>query len=79
MRLLAKGFIQTYGINYQETFAPIAKINSTRILLSLAVNFNWLLHQLDIKNAFLNGNLEEEVFMNLPLGFEEKLRSKFAN
>ena len=79
VRLLAKGFIQTYGINYQETFAPVAKINSTRILLSLAVNFNWLLHQLDIKNAFLNGDLEEEVFMNLPPGFEEKLRSKFAN
>ncbi|RVW50024.1 Retrovirus-related Pol polyprotein from transposon RE1 [Vitis vinifera] len=62
-----------------ETFAPVAKINSTRILLSLAVNFNWLLHQLDIKNAFLNGDLEEEVFMNLPPGFEEKLRSNQAD
>ena len=78
-RLVAKGFTQTYGTDYQETFAHVANINSIRILLSLAVNFNWLLHQLDIKNAFLNGNLEEEVFMNLPLGFEEKLRSKFAN
>ena len=74
-RLIAKGFTQTYGIDYQETFAPVAKINSIKILLSLAVNFNWLLHQLDIKNAFLNGDLEDEVFMNLPLGYKENLGS----
>ena len=45
-------------------------MNSIDLLLSLAVNSNWLLHQLDIKNAFLNGDLEEEVFMELPFGFE---------
>ena len=72
---VAKGFTQTYGIDYQETFAPIAKINSIKILLSLAVNFNRPLHQLDIKNVFLNGDLEKQVFMNLPPGFEEKLGS----
>ena len=70
-RLVAKGFTQTYGIDYQETFALVAKINSIRVLLSLAVNSNWPLHQLDAKNAFLNGNLEEEVFMSPSLGFEE--------
>ena len=48
-RLVAKGFTQTYGIDYQETYAHVAKINSIRILLYLAINFNWLLHQLDIK------------------------------
>ena len=58
-RLVAKGFTQTYGIDYQETFAPVAKINSIRVLLSLAVNYNWPLYQLDVKNAFLNGDLEE--------------------
>ena len=83
-RLVAKGFIQTYGIDYQETFIPVTKINSIRILLSLVVYFNWPLHQLGVKNVFLNGNLEEEMFMDLPSGFEEKLRKarkkkRFAN
>ena len=71
--LVAKGFTQTYGIDYQDTFAPVAKIKSIQFLLSLAVHFNYPLHQLYVKNAFLNGDLEEEVFMDLPLGFEEKL------
>ena len=72
-RLVAKGFTQTYGLDYQETFAPVAKINSIRILFSVAVNFGWLLHQLDVKNAFLNGKLEEKVFMEPPSGFEKDL------
>ena len=50
-RLVAKGFTQTHGIDYQETFAPVAKINSIRVLLSLAVNSNWPLHQLDVKKC----------------------------
>lgn len=80
VRLVAKGFTQTYGIDYQEMFAPVAKINSIRVLLSLAVNSNWLLHQLDVKNAFLNGDLEEEVFMSPPLGFEKSFEGgKCAN
>ena len=80
-KLVAKGFTQTYGIDHQETFALVAKINSNWILLSLAIHFNCPLHQLDVKNAFFNGDLEEEVFMDLPPGFEEKLKKKkrFAN
>ena len=70
-KLVAKGFTQTYRIDYQETFAPVAKINLIRVLLSLVVNSNWPLYQLDVKNAFLNGDLEEEVFMSPPPGFEE--------
>ena len=71
--LEAKGFGQTHDIDYQETFAPIAKINSIRVLLSLVVSLDQPLHQLDVKNTFLNGDLEEEVFMSLPVGFEKHL------
>ena len=73
-KLVAKSFTQSYGVDYQETLAPVAKINSIKILLSVAVNFDWPLYHLDVKNVFLNGDLEEEVFMDLPSDFEVNLR-----
>ena len=75
-RLVAKGFTQTYGIDYLETFAPVAKLHSIRVLLTIAVNLDGSLQQLDVKNASLNGHLEEEVYMDSQLGFEGKYKSK---
>lgn len=77
-RLVAKGFTQSYGIDYQETFASVAKLNTVRVLLSLAVNQDWPLHQLDVKNAFLNGDLEEEVYMTIPPGMETRSNNRLV-
>lgn len=75
-RLVAKGYTQTYRFDYKETFALVGKLNSVQILLSIATNLAWPLNQFDMKNAFLNGYLNEKVYMLPPLGFKDKFGSK---
>lgn len=75
-RQLAKGYIQTYGVDYQETFAPVAKMNTIHVLLYLVVNYGWLLQQFYAQNAFWHGNLEEDVFMEAP--HKQMLRAWFG-
>src|SRR5438445_3471354 len=68
-RLVTKGYSQTYGIDYDEAFALLAKMSTVRTLVSYAANFGWSLHQLDVKNAFLYWDLQEEVYIEIPTGF----------
>ncbi|CAL5370298.1 unnamed protein product [Camellia sinensis] len=71
-RLVAKGYSQQPGIDYQETFAPVARLDTIRAIIALAAQKGWFLHQLDVKSAFLNGKLEEEVYVDQPQGFVVK-------
>nr|GFB02427.1 retrotransposon protein, putative, Ty1-copia subclass [Tanacetum cinerariifolium] len=68
-RLVAKGFTQTYGIDYEETFSPVADIRAIRILISIVAYYDYEIWQMDVKTAFLNGHLSEEVYMEQPEGF----------
>ena len=68
-RLVAKGFSQVESIDYNETFAPVAKMNSIYLVLSLAASHKWELYQMYVKSAFLHGDLKEEIYMEQPLGY----------
>jgi len=71
-RLVAKGYVQKSGIDFEEVFAPVARLDTVRIVLAFAANNGWKIHHLDVKSAFLHGDLEEEVYVSQPEGYEVK-------
>ncbi|KAJ9566483.1 LOW QUALITY PROTEIN: hypothetical protein OSB04_002449 [Centaurea solstitialis] len=73
-RLVAKGFKQQAGIDYDETFAPVARIEAIRIFLAYAAHKNFIVYQMDVKTAFLNGELKEEVYVSQPEGFVDRTK-----
>ena len=68
-RLVAQGYNQQEGIDYEETFAPVTRLEAIRMLLAFFCHKNFILYQMDMKSAFLNGFINEEVYVEQPLGF----------
>ena len=71
-RMVARGFLQNPGIDFDEVYAPVERLETIRIVVSNAAYRGWKMHQLDVKSAFLNGPLEEEVYVTQPPGFDVK-------
>jgi hypothetical protein len=69
-RLVAKGYAQVAGLDFEETFAPVARLESIRILLAYAAHHSFKLFHMDVKSTFLNGPIKEEVYVEQPPGFE---------
>jgi hypothetical protein len=69
-RLVSQGYSQVEGLNFRETFGPVARLEAIRILLAFATSKGFKLYQMDVKSAFLNGVIQEDVYIRQPLGFE---------
>ena len=68
-RLVVKGYAQIFGVDYFDTFAPVSRLDTIRLLFAISTQFGWKVHQMDVKSAFLNGVLEEEIYVEQPKGF----------
>jgi hypothetical protein len=77
-RWVLRGFTQRPGIDFDETFSPVVKPATVRTVLSLALSRSWPIHQLDVKNAFLHGNLSETVYCSQPTGFEDSAHPDYV-
>ena len=77
-RLVAKGFQQIEGVNYFETFSPVVKSATVKVIISLVVMNKWHIRQIDVNNGFLNGELTEEVFIDQPAGFVDDKNKDFV-
>ena len=76
--MVAKGFHQQAGIDFHETFSPVIKPTTVRLIIAIAVSCNWSLRQLDVSNAFLHGYLKEDVFMQQPPGYVDSLHPSYV-
>ncbi len=71
-RLVAKDYAQTYGIDYEETYNPVAKMTAVGIIIVMVATKGWSLHQMDVKNVFLHGDLQEEMYMEQPPSYMDQ-------
>jgi hypothetical protein len=77
-RLVAKGYAQIYGIDYEETYSPIAKMTTVKAIIAMVVTKGWSLHRMDVKNVFLHGDLQEEVYMEQPVGYVDQAHANLV-
>jgi hypothetical protein len=71
-KIITKGYAQTYGIDYEETYSLVAKMTTIRTIIVMAIVKGWSLHQMDVKNVFLHGDLQEEVYMEQPPSYVDQ-------
>ena len=76
--LVAKEFRQVFGVNHDDTYAPVVKLSAFRILLSVAINHRMHVHGMDVRNAFLNSELQHEIYMSQPEGFIDKTNPNYV-
>ena len=76
--LVALGYSQTQGVDYDEVFSPVARYSAIRSLLALANSNDWEIHQMDVKTAFLNGSIDSEIYMSQPEGFDDTDHPNFV-